>query len=125
MIAVLVSTSALAWAAPCLHDVPPVAAEETETKSGDGCCAGHAPAERADGDPAEEQQEDDGDDDPCSCPVPCSPCCKGAVTPALVPVLAAEQPLLYGSLIVDPSHHDGSPPDGAERDVIHVPRRAA
>lgn len=120
VIAIVASSSTLAWALPCCaHDEHADAAKSDTESDGDGCCSGKSR-------PAGADDADDSDEEgSCSCPIPCSPCCSGAAGVALLPIPECEARILPGGTILDLDYPDRSPPDAEARDVIHVPRRAA
>ena len=126
VIAMVASSSTLAWAIPCCaHEERPEAAESDAPTQGDGCCPGKSkPADEANADEANDVDDSD-DEGSCSCPIDCSPCCGGVAGVALLPIPEVEARLLAGWTVLDLTYPDRSPPDGELRDVGHVPKRAA
>jgi hypothetical protein len=121
VVAVLTSSSTLAWALPCCaHEEDATAGDSAgaPAESNDGCCAGgHALSQ--------ETNDPDRPDEPCSCPLGCAPCCAGAPAPAIVPLPVAAQAYFEAWTLLELTYPDREPPDGADRDVLHVPRRPA
>jgi hypothetical protein len=120
VIAIVASSSTLAWAMPCCaHDDRPDAASTDDASDGDDCCSGTSKA-------TNEAADDDSDHEgSCSCPIDCSPCCSGTAAIAVLPVPELEARLLPGWTVLDLTYPDRSPADGELRDVGHVPKRAA
>ncbi len=118
LVAIVTSSSTLAWAMPCCIHEEPEAAEATEAPE-DSCCPGSASKEA----PADETPDEHDDDAPCSCPVQCAPCCGGMPAPALLPLATLQQPSFAAWTTLELRYEERSPPDGSAHDVIHVPKR--
>ncbi len=118
--AFVMSASTLAWALPpCSHDAAAAEPDEAAGERDSGCCDHGAPN---DGSP-DDSDGDDGDE-PCSCPLPCAPCCGSAVAPALLPSVV-DPPVTLAWTTLDFRVVTAAPPEIPPGDVLHVPKPRA